>query len=342
MGDVSGASVCVCLPFDVFSTLGYETPGLLEPRDTGAELGIDGLVSLGFEVLDLTVEFTSDDGQEALEVLPALGLHAGEDPGEWREGLEHAHGLVTELLVLGGSGTFIRFLLEVVVECRIEGLADVGGTEQVVSVEEPGDQFGLGHTGFMDDVPQPGVDGLEVRFRVRTEEPPEGAHDLGILCRGPFLSDDNEREDALHGGKHLIVVLRRLEVGQIVTDVTCESPHGLRLALRIRLNTSLRGVARLLSHRIVKVFVNVFTILVQDALLSGPGVLGVGCGPGGSRGRWIGGFLLGLLYIRGERFALAFLDPALVVKLVLFRLDDGVVLGDLRGLRAVVSIGVLL
>ena len=56
---------------------------MLEPRDTGTELGIDGLVGFSFEVLDLTVEFTSDDGQESLEVLPALGLHAGEDPGEW-------------------------------------------------------------------------------------------------------------------------------------------------------------------------------------------------------------------------------------------------------------------
>ena len=227
-------------------------------------------------------------------------------------------------------------------ECRIEGLTDVGGAEQVVSIEEPGDQFGLGHARFMYDVPQPGVDGLEVRFGVRTEEPPEGVPDLGTLCRGPSLSDDNERENTLHGGKHLVVVLRRFEVGQIVTDVACESPHGFRLALRIRLYTSLRGVTRLLGHRIIKVFVNVFTVLVQDVLLSGPRFLGVGCGSCRGRGHRIGGFLLGLRYIRGERFALAFLDPALVVELVLFRLDDGVVLGDLRGLRAVVSVGVLL
>ena len=83
MGDVSGASVCERLPFDVFSPLGYETSSLLEPCDTGAEFSVDGLVGFSFEVLDLTVEFSSDDGQEALEVLPALGLHAGEDPGEW-------------------------------------------------------------------------------------------------------------------------------------------------------------------------------------------------------------------------------------------------------------------
>ena len=339
---MSGASVCERLPFDVFSPLGYETPGLLEPRDTGAELGVDGLIGFGLEALDLTVEFTSNDGQEALEVLPTLGLHTGKDPGEWGEGLEHAHGLVTELLVLGGAGAFIRVLLEVVVECGVEGLADVGGAQQVVSVEELGDQLGLGHAGFMDDVPQPGVDGLEVRFGVRTEEPPEGVHDLGSLRRGSSLSDDDERKDALHGGKHLVVVFGRFEVGQIVADVACKCPHGLCLALRIRLYTSLGGITSLLGHRVVKVFVNVFAVLVQDALLYGPWFLGVGCGPGGSRGRWIGGFLLGLLYIRGERFALAFLDPALVVKLVLFRLDDGVVLGDLRGLRAVVSVGVLL
>ena len=227
-------------------------------------------------------------------------------------------------------------------ECGIEGLTDVGGAKQVVSIKEPGDQLGLGHAGFMYDVPQPGVDGLEVCFGVRTEEPPEGIHDLGSLRRGPSLSDDNEREDALHGGKHLIVVLGRFKVGQIIADVACKGPHGLRLALRIRLNTSLGGITSLLGHRIVKVFVNVFTILVQDALLSGTWFLRVGCGPGGSRGRWIGGFLLGLLYIRGEWLALTFLDPALVVKLVLFRLDDGVVLGDLRGLCAVVSVGVLL